>query len=99
MTGIELVAAERKRQIEEEGWTAKHDDQWVNGELVEAAIAYEAPSPDKGAVVDWRRLLWPWDRENYKPEEDRIRELTKSAALVVAEIDRLIRLRNRREEA
>ena len=36
-TGIELIAEERKRQIEEEGWTAEHDDQQTDGEIAEAA--------------------------------------------------------------
>lgn len=42
MTGIELIAAERKRQIEEEGWSLEHDDQHTTGALVAAAIAYAA---------------------------------------------------------
>jgi hypothetical protein len=33
MTGIEHIATERKRQIEEEGFTAERDDQWTDGEL------------------------------------------------------------------
>lgn len=36
MTGIERIAAERRRQIGEEGWTPEHDAQHVNGELAEA---------------------------------------------------------------
>jgi hypothetical protein len=27
-SGIELIAAERQRQIEVEGWTASHDDNY-----------------------------------------------------------------------
>jgi hypothetical protein len=40
MNGIEAIAAERRRQIEAEGWSAAHDDQHVNGELAGAAAAY-----------------------------------------------------------
>lgn len=36
-SGIDLIAAERQRQIEEEGWTPDHDDQHTNGELALAA--------------------------------------------------------------
>jgi hypothetical protein len=43
MTEIELIAAERKRQIEEEGWTAEHDEQWKKGELAKAAMCYAMP--------------------------------------------------------
>jgi len=42
VTGIELVAAERRRQIEAEGWSAEHDDEHDKGELVDAAICYAA---------------------------------------------------------
>jgi len=40
MTGIERIAAERKRQVEIKGWTQEHDAEHTNGELVAAAIAY-----------------------------------------------------------
>jgi hypothetical protein len=92
MTGIELIAAERKRQIEVEGWTADHDDRWVNGELAEAAATYASLPHHEGAFINWRTLHWPFDIEWYKPEENRIRELEKAGALVAAEIDRLQRL-------
>ena len=39
-SGIEQIADERTRQIEVEGWTAKHDDQHERGELTYAAAAY-----------------------------------------------------------
>lgn len=41
-TGIEIIEEERKRQVEEEGWTAKHDDKHTDGELAEAAAVYAA---------------------------------------------------------
>jgi hypothetical protein len=90
MTGIELIAAERKRQIEEEGWTAEHDSQWEKGELAEAAAAYAIHPFQDAAFINWRKLLWPWDIEWYKPETDRIHELEKAGALIAAEIDRLL---------
>jgi len=40
MTGVELIAAERKRQIEEEGWTPEHDAQHYEGELAIAGACY-----------------------------------------------------------
>jgi hypothetical protein len=42
-TGIDLIAAERHRQIEQEGWTAEHDDAHDNGELATTAACYAAP--------------------------------------------------------
>lgn len=54
-SAIELIADERRRQIEGEGWTHEHVDGFK-------------PTPD-----------------------DRIRELVKAGALIVAEIERLQR--------
>lgn len=42
-TGAELIAAERRRQIEKEGWTPEHDDQHNDGELALAAALYATP--------------------------------------------------------
>jgi transcriptional regulator with XRE-family HTH domain len=92
MTGIELIAVERKRQIEEEGFTAEHDDQWQQGEIAQAAATYASLPYQVGMWINWRKLHWPWDIKWYKPETDRIREMVKVGALAAAEIDRLQRL-------
>lgn len=42
-TGIERIAAERKRQIEVEGWTPEHDAQHGENELLWAAVSYATP--------------------------------------------------------
>lgn len=42
-TGVELIAAERKRQIEVEGWTEKHDKENNRDELAIAAACYALP--------------------------------------------------------
>lgn len=39
-SGIELIAEERQRQIEIEGWTDAHDKQHDGGELSAAAACY-----------------------------------------------------------
>ncbi len=39
------VLAERKRQMEVEGWTPEHDDEHAMGELAMAAALYVAPEP------------------------------------------------------
>ena len=79
LTGAEQIAAERKRQIEEEGWTAGHDAAHDNGELWRAAICYASGRSDG----------WPWAPRWYKPGPDRVRSLVKAGALIAAEIDRL----------
>lgn len=87
--GARLIAAERQRQIEVEGWTAEHDAEHDHGELARAAAAYAMQSP----------MLFPWDDTWWKPvPADRIRELEKAGALIAAEIDRLLRLRISDEE-
>lgn len=99
MTGIELIAEERQRQIDGEGWTPEHDDKHSNDEMARAAMCYTNPIPSEGFITAY----WPWDREWYKPSKynesrlaprkiDRVRELVKAGALIAAEIDRLQRL-------
>jgi len=95
MTGIELIAAERERQISEEGWTAKHDDSQSSGSLALAATSYVMPA-DRRVLTDFTKdappIEWPWGDDWWKPTpNDRIRELTKAGALIAAEIDRLMR--------
>jgi hypothetical protein len=90
MTGIERIAAERKRQIEEEGFTAEHDDRLMNGALAAAAACYAVPALAEKAY------LWPFDKSQWKPTpENRIRELEKAGALIAAEIERLYRLEDK----
>ena len=64
-TGIELIAAERKRQIEVEGWTPEHDDGHSSGELAMAAACYATTSLiyRRDDYANQMRFLdpWPWD--------------------------------------
>jgi hypothetical protein len=98
MTGIERIAAERKRQIEEEGWTAEHDDEHDGGELAKAAACYalgegSAIVGNNAVIIDLVKILWPWEWKWWSPTpEKRIRELEKAGALAAAEIDRLLRV-------
>lgn len=83
---IALIRAERERQIASEGWTANHDDQWLNGEMATAAAYYALPA-EAGTPP-----LWPWAREwNKKDKHDRLRQLVIAGALIAAEIERLQR--------
>lgn len=80
-TGAELIAAERRRQIEIEGYTPEHDAEHRT-QLRKAAIAYLLPN----RADEW----WPWDWSYWKPSgTDQIRNLVKAGALIAAEIDRL----------
>ncbi|HHJ1842313.1 TPA: hypothetical protein ACQGV3_006892, partial [Pseudomonas aeruginosa] len=82
------VQAERRRQVEAEGWTPEHDDEHNGGELADAAACYAlwAGGINPG---NWREF-WPWAPEWLKHSEPR-RMLVKAAALILAEIQRLDR--------
>jgi hypothetical protein len=90
---IDEIAAERRRQIEVEGWSPEHDDEHDEDQLAKAAIVYAAP--------DWLRQffdandirIWPWDADWWRPNGRR-RDLIRAAALIVAEIERLDRASN-----
>lgn len=92
------VAVERARQINEEGWTAEHDDAHAGGEMVLAAAAYadhsvrfaDAAKHGLNYATKATHPLWPWHREWWKPQNPR-RDLVRAAALLVAEIERLDR--------
>ncbi len=89
--GIVEIAAERRRQIEVEGWTPEHDDQYVNGEMAQAAACYAAYDDSAGELhQDHVKRMWPWADEWWKPR-DRLRDLVRAGALIAAEIDRLKR--------
>jgi hypothetical protein len=42
---IDLIAGERQRQIEEEGWTSEHDDAHNGNQIAMAAACYASPVP------------------------------------------------------
>ncbi|MHB1065711.1 MAG: hypothetical protein ACYC1Z_14690, partial [Georgenia sp.] len=96
---IALIAAERRRQVEVEGWTPEHDDAHDADELARAATVYAMPAEPRRhwSVVRGEGLgdsMWPADWGPFKPSpDDRVRELVKAGALIVAEIERLHRAR------
>lgn len=92
-TGIELIAEERQRQIDVEGWTAEHDKLWFNGELALAAACYAVENNKNVDVIvpvgeNFTSNAWPWDGW-WKPSDDPVRNLVKAGALIAAEIDRI----------
>jgi len=96
ISGADLIYLERKRQIEEEGYTPKHDNQHNTGNLAHAASAYASAELYRRTTsegFDNTPAMWPFERKYWKPSpEDRVKELTKAGALIAAEIDRLKQL-------
>lgn len=97
-TGIELIAEERQRQIEKEGWTPEHDAEHNNSELAIAAASYAMPQGTRTYMIvpdgQYLPIFWPFDARWWKPcPDDRIKELTKAGALIAAEIDRLLKIK------
>jgi len=107
-TAAEDVLAERKRQVEAEGWTPEHDDAHTDCSLILAAITYAKGSatdtPDRSVMDQFGasgtpyevHSLWPisWAKDWFKPKSRRS-DLVKAGALILAEIDRLDRIANR----
>lgn len=93
MTGVELIAAERRHQVDK-GYDAAHDDGHANGEM--AAVAGDLALNCADCVDDFD--YWPdgavpaWaDPLYYNNRGDRVRMLAVAGALIAAEIDRLHR--------
>jgi hypothetical protein len=92
---VAAFAAERRRQIEVEGWTPEHDDQYDGAELAHAASCYalwcpdttpERPAGDVKFIPD----LFPWRADWFKPTHY-LRDLEKAGALLLAEWSRVKR--------
>jgi hypothetical protein len=94
----DMIAAERTRQITDEGYDSSHDH-GHEGDLIAAAVGYAqaggcgiptssypswvSDDPDDPAVD------WPWHPSYWKPTGDPVRDLVKAGALIAAAIDSL----------
>ena len=76
--GAGLIAAERQRQVSEEGWTPEHDDEHIDGYLAIAAAHLCCGFSDRWGLYD-------------KHRHNRQRQLVIAGALIAAELDRLAR--------
>ncbi len=99
---LDHILEERKRQREVENFDDLRDDKYINGELAQAGNCYriraelsEAEQPLPSVPYAWPGT---WDSSWWKPTT-RLRNLEKAGALYQAEIERLLRLRGKVEEA
>jgi hypothetical protein len=74
-TGADMIAAERRRQIEVEGWTTAHDREHGPDSLKQAAACYACYSDD-----------WPWEPAAFKPKGP-LHNLIVAGALYQAALD------------
>ncbi|MDR2744430.1 MAG: hypothetical protein LBB66_04450 [Desulfovibrio sp.] len=99
---IELIAAERQRQIEVEGFVGEHDLENDDGELALAACYYAMPDfhyiKHEGiSFFLYPEVFCPSELEHKWAKRDsktRIRRLAVAGALIAAEIDRLLSVGN-----
>ena len=89
----QLINAERQRQLDQLGYTIANDARYIDGELLHASFSYlvladhlrtDEPLPD--TPPDY----WPWAAETWKPTDDPLEALLKAAALIAAEMDRIL---------
>lgn len=96
-----MIKAERRRQIREEKWTAKHDEKHADGTLGDAAACYERCARfqetcgrfpmEATDAFKFEPIGWPWEPRWFKLGGSAIRTYVKAGALFAAEIDRILR--------
>ena len=100
MTGAELIALERRRQVEKEGFDGEHDRSHHWCHLARAGACYAAGEQvftkedyciggDASLPHFHFTNLWPWECRWYNPKEDNLSNLVRAGALIAAAIDRL----------
>lgn len=94
-SGVEIIATERNRQIEELGYDYTNDALYADEQLAKAAVVYAMTIETRELWWgnQWFSLInrfWPWNLKYWKPTpEDRIKELSKAGALIASQIDYL----------
>lgn len=93
--GVQLIAKERQRQIEEEGWSKNHDIiSHKDGALAFAAACYASPAPIYCYNARINQLVDPFpfdERYDKRKKHSYQRRLEIAGALIAAELDRITR--------
>lgn len=92
--GAKLIAAERLRQVQGEGWTPEHDDEHTDGSLAIVAACLAADGTDAVVLVGGEVEENPWGliaKHGYKAGGNEVHKLAIAGALIAAEIDRRLR--------
>jgi hypothetical protein len=86
-TAMEAIRAERRRQIEIEGFTTDHDDEHDTEALFNAGYAYYSHTIGKAVYDHGIPTCWPWEARWWKPKDAR-RNLERAGALMLADQER-----------
>lgn len=89
MDGVQRIVKERKRQIEEKGYTLEHDKEYQCEELLLLAACYALKNYTfaefEKEIEKELRAYWGSD---YQPKyKNIIRDLERAGALIAAQID------------
>lgn len=86
VNALDLIAKERASQIADHGYSIEHDDEHDLGEIALAAAEFAAPY-SLGLLPE----SWAYDRADHS----RLEQLAMAGALIVAEMERLMRFEAR----
>ena len=97
MNGVELIAAERRGQVEEKGLTAEHDAMYRHGDLAVAAAELAVDGTDswvthtiQGGVSEPRDMCGAVAKHGCQgTAPNHLQSLVIAGALIAAEIDRV----------
>ena len=96
-----MIAAERRRQIEVEGYDTKHDLTHKPGDIALAGACYACNASawlgtnsfgelgKKYAELSQHGFRWPFEDKYWKPKNP-LSDLVRAGALIAAEIDRML---------
>ena len=98
LTLSDEILHERTRQRLEERYTEEHDDEHIRGEIATAAACYALTSQGGKEGTIQAMLMWPWEMDAFKPTRSE-RDLIKAGALILAELERIERAKEREEKA
>ncbi len=99
-TPIKLIEEERERQVSKKGWSREHDDGHTDGAIRVAAAKCACDGTDASVVDPLDRDWGITDRHGYAGEDpDEMHLLAIAGALIVAEMERIQRLRSNAEIA
>lgn len=104
---VDEIRNERRRQVEQEGWTPEHDDKHIHGQMALAAASYAIKAADTWPVQASVRVSFGGNSQHAGqfvlatmmwPWAERLwkpkgarADLVRAAALIVAEIERIDR--------